>query len=333
MIFKLNKILVTAVLASSGMAMANEGTIGVAYQNGLTYFPILLMEANKTYEAHATKLGIKDPKANYSRMSGPGAINDALLTKSVHFASVGPPSLGLLYDKTNGGYKTVASLSYMPLFLNTNSPRIKSLDDIKEGDKIALPTVKTSIGAVMLQMAVAQKYGIENYAKLDKYTTSMSHPDGMTALMSGKTEINLHFTSPPFQYQELDDGKGSVRTIVNSYDVTGGKSTFVLQVGNVKFVEENPLTYKAFSGALEESINWINNNKIDAAKKYIELSKTKESLNDVLAQLTDKDIEFNPAPRGLMKIAQFQKDIGTIKTVPKSWKDYTFSNLHNKAGS
>ena len=48
MIFKLNKILVTAVLASSGIAMANEGTIGVAYQNGLTYFPIMLMEANNT---------------------------------------------------------------------------------------------------------------------------------------------------------------------------------------------------------------------------------------------------------------------------------------------
>lgn len=331
--FKLNKIIATALLASSGMAMANEGTIGVAYQNGLTYFPIMLMEANKSYEAHAAKLGIKDPKANYSKMSGPGAVNDALLTRSVQFASVGAPSLNLLYDKTNGGYKIVASLSYMPLFLNTNSPTINGLDDIKEGDKIALPTVKTSIGAVILQMLVAKQYGIANYGKLDKFTTSMSHPDGMTALMSGKTEINLHFTSPPFQYQELDDGKGKIRKIANSYDVMGGKSTFVLQVGNVKFVEANPLTYKAFSGALEESINWINNNKIDAAKKYIELSKTKESLKDVLAQLTDKDIEFNPAPKGLMKYAQFQKDIGTIKNVPKSWKDYSFSNLHGKDGS
>lgn len=329
---KLNTFITTVLFASSGLALANEGTIGVAYGNGLTYFPIMLMEANKSYEANATKLGIKDPKANYSKMSGPGPINDALITKSVQFASIGAPSMNLLYDKTNGGFKAVTSISYMPMFLNTNSPRIKSLDDIKEGDKISVPTVKTSIGAVVLQMAAAQKYGIANYGRFDKFTISMAHPDSMAALMSGKTEINLHFATPPFQYQELEEGKGKVRTIFNSYDVTG-RATFVLQVGNVKFVEANPLTYKAYSTALEETINWINNNKIDAAKKYIELSKTKESLNNVLAQLTGKDIEFNPAPKGLMKYAKFQKDIGTIKNIPNSWKDYCFSNLHGKDGS
>ena len=240
--------------------------------------------------------------------------------------------MNLLYDKTNGGFKTVSSLSYMPMFLNTNNPRIQSTDDIKEGDKIAVPTVKTSIGAVVLQMMAAQKYGIANYNKFDKFTISMAHPDSMGALMSGKTEVNLHFATPPFQYQELEEGKGKIRTIFNSYDVTG-RATFVLIVGNAKFVEANPLTYKAYSTALEESINWINNNKVDAAKKYIELSKTKDSLNSVLAQLNGKDIEFNPAPRGLMKYAKFQKEIGTIKNAPNSWKDYCFSNLHGKDGS
>jgi NitT/TauT family transport system substrate-binding protein len=33
----------------------------------------------------------------------------------------------------------------------------------------------------------------------------MSHPDGMTAMPSGKSEATSHFTSPPFQYQELAD--------------------------------------------------------------------------------------------------------------------------------
>ncbi len=95
----------------------------------------------------------------------------------------------------------------MPLYLNTRNPAIKSIKDFTEKDRIALPAVKVSMQAIMLQMAAAKEYGENNYTKLDGLTVSMAHPDGVAALMSGASEITAHFTSPPFQFRELKDPK------------------------------------------------------------------------------------------------------------------------------
>jgi NitT/TauT family transport system substrate-binding protein len=321
------------LIASSSYAFADTGTVKFAYQNGTTYLPLMLMEKNKTFEKHAKALGIADAKAEYTKMSGPGPINDALIGEAVQFGAVGNSSLPLLYEKTRGKFKAVGSLSYMPLYLNTTNPSIKSVADFTEKDKIALPTVKQSVQAVTLQMAVAQKFGQDKFATLDNRTVSMSHPEAAIAMLGGKSAVNSHFTAPPFQYQELNHGKGKVRTILNSYEVLGGKASFVLLVGNVKFVTENPTTYKAIVGALEETTAWINANKSDAAKQYIEISKSNEPLKEVLDQISSPEVEFNVVPRGLMKYAEFMNKVGTLKSVPTSWKELCFPNLHNKAGS
>lgn len=51
--------------------------------------------------------------------------------------------------------------------------------DLGEKDRIALPAVKVSFQAVMLQMAAAKEFGDANYARLDALTVSMAHPDGL----------------------------------------------------------------------------------------------------------------------------------------------------------
>ena len=57
--------------------------------------------------------------------------------------------------------------NFLPLQLNTRSAGIKSLRDLTDKDKIALPAVKVSMQAIILQMAAAQTFGEANYAKLD----------------------------------------------------------------------------------------------------------------------------------------------------------------------
>ena len=322
-----------AFALSFGSAFAETNEVRLGYQNGLTYAPFLFMEKNKTIEKHAEKLGIKDLKVTFTKMSGPGPINDALISGAVDAGAVGNPSLSLLHSKTNGKVKAIASLSYMPMLLNTSNPNVKTIADFTEKDKIALPTVKQSVQAVTLQMAAAQKFGQANYAKLDSYTVSMSHPEAAIQLLGGKSEINGHFTALPFQNQELRDGKGKIHTVVNSYDVLGGKTTFVLVAGTTKFATENPKTYQALAASIEETLKWINENKTEAAKQYIELSKSKESLKEVLDQMMSPDVEFNSTPRGIMKYNEFMAKVGTIKEPAKSWKDLTFPNLHNKAGN
>ena len=50
-----------------------------------------------------------------------------------------------------------------PLWLNTIEPRITSLADYTPHDRIAVPGIKTSFAAVVLQMAVAKQFGIKHY--------------------------------------------------------------------------------------------------------------------------------------------------------------------------
>src|SRR5437879_830561 len=88
----------------------------------------------------------------------------------------------------------------------TRNPNVKTISDFRDGDRIALPAVKVSAQAVLLQMAAEQAFGAGQQNRLDPLTVTMSHPDAMQALLSGQSEVNAHFGSPPFQYQEVARG-------------------------------------------------------------------------------------------------------------------------------
>lgn len=55
--------------------------------------------------------------------------------------------------------KGVAAMNAMPLLMNTNAARIRSLADFTDRDKIALPAVKVSVQAMFLQMAAEKELG------------------------------------------------------------------------------------------------------------------------------------------------------------------------------
>lgn len=331
-----NFIIATSILFASATSAFAADPITALYQPGLAYFPIMHMEHAKLYEKHAA-LKAAETNIEYRQVAGPGNIVDGLLSKAAVLGSMGGPSIPLLSAKTNGKFKVMDGLAYMPMFLNTTNPNIKTLSDYLKAEndgknKIALPTTKTSVQAVMLQMAAAKYFGIDRATVLDKYTVSMKHPDATASMLSYKTEINNHFTSVPFQEQELRDGKGKVHKVVSSYDVMGGKSSFVVQVASVEWAQKNPKEFQAFKDAYEESIQWINTHKAEAAKEYVELSKTKETPADILALLNDPEIEFNLKPIGLTKYSEFMAKAKTISYAP-TYNQMTFDHLHGKGGN
>jgi len=306
-----------------------------ASQYGLTYLPFMVMNELKLVEKHAKEAGLKDLTTEYKTLSGPAPINDAILSGGAQFGAVGVPSLITLWDKTKGdrSVKMFGSMTSAPMFLNTTNASVKSLKDFKDADRIALPSVKVSVQAVTLQMAVAQAFGETEYAKLDKQTVAMSHPDGTTALLTGSGGITAHFTAPPFQYQQLKSDKPKVSRVLSSYDVLGGKSTFVVAISTERFTKENPKTFDAVCKALAEAQDWINANKKQAAEIYIKTTKAKDSVDDILAQMNDPDLEYTVVPNNVFKYAEFMNKVGTIKNKAASWKDLCFPNLHDKAGS
>jgi NitT/TauT family transport system substrate-binding protein len=319
-------------LAILPAAHAEVSEIHVSRQYGISYLPLMIMEDQKLIEKHAKASGI-DVKVDWSKFASGAVMNDALLSGNLQFASGGVAPFTTLWAKTrsNLDVKAVAAINSMPLYLVTNNPKVKTIKDFTDNDKIALPAVKVSIQAVTLQMAAEKAFGSGQEHKLDHLTVSMSHPDGETALLSGKSEITAHLSSPPFQYQELEH-KGMHR-VLNSYDVLGGPATFNVVWTTAKFHDENPKVYAAFVAALDEATAQINGNKRAAAETYLRISKDKDSLDDILKMLNDPEIKYTTTPNNVMKYVDFMHKIGSIKVKPDSWKDMFFPNAQKLSGS
>jgi NitT/TauT family transport system substrate-binding protein len=319
-------------LAAFPAANAEMSEIHVSRQYGISYLPLMIMEDQKLIEKHAKAAGV-DVKVEWSKFASGAVMNDALLSGNLQFASGGVAPFTTLWAKTrsNLDVKAVAAINSMPLYLVTNNPKVKTLKDFTDKDKIALPAVKVSIQAVTLQMAAEKAFGAGQEHKLDHLTVSMSHPDGETALLSGKSEITAHLSSPPFQYQELEH-KGMHR-VLNSYDVLGGPATFNVVWTTAKFHDENPKVYAAFVAALDEATAQINGNKRAAAETYLRISKDKDSLDDILKMLNDPEIKYTTTPNNVMKYVDFMHKIGSIKVKPDSWKDMFFPNAQKLSGS
>jgi NitT/TauT family transport system substrate-binding protein len=321
------------LLATAFSAQAEVNNLKIAEQYGISYLPLMIMEDQHLVEKYAKEAGINDLKVSWSKFAGGNVMNDALLSDSLHFASGGVAPMITLWAKTRGNYnvKAVSALNSMPLYLNTRNPNVKTIKDFTEKDKIALPAVKVSIQAVTLQMAAEQAFGAGQQNKLDKLTVTMSHPDGQAALISGNSEVDAHFTSPPFQYQELD--KPGIHKVLDSYQVLGGPASFNLVWTTSKFRNENPKVYAAFTKALDEATAMINKDKKWAAEAYLRISKDKDSLDNVMKVLNDPEVKFTTTPQNVIKYVDFMHKIGSIKAKPASWKDLFFPNVHNLPGS
>ena len=321
-----------AAFTWSAAAQAEVKEITVAQQYGISYLPMMLMDEQKLIEKHAKALGLGDVKVSWSRFKGGTEMNDAILSNNLHFASGGVGPLITLWAKTKGSYdvKAVAAMNSMPLYLNTRNPNVKTLKDFTEKDKIALPAVKVSMQAVTLQIAAEKAFGPGKQNELDKLTVSMSHPDGQIALLSGQSEVTAHFSSPPFQYQQL--AKPGIRKVISSYEALGGPTTFNLIWTTSKFRAENPKAYEAFTKALDEAIAQINKDKKAAAEAYLRISKDKDTAENILAMLNDPEIVYTTTPQSLMKYAEFMHKVGSIKTKPQDWKEMFFPNVHHLNG-
>jgi NitT/TauT family transport system substrate-binding protein len=325
---------VVGLMLSSPAAAQEAKEIRLAKQFGISYLPLTVMEERKLIEKHARAAGLGDIKVEWSKLASGAPMNDALLSGNLDIAAGGVGPLLTIWARTKGNYnvKAPAAINSMPLYLNTINPNVKTIKDFTDKDRIALPAVKVSIQAVTLHMAVEKEFGAGKHDTLDRLTVSMSHPDGMNAMMSGRTEVTGHFTSAPFMYQQLEDSR--VKRVLSSYEVLGGPSTFNVVWTASKFRDQNPRLYKAFLAALEESMTIIDvPDKKPVAQLWIDAEKSKLSLDFVEKILKDPENVFTTTPQNVMKYAEFMHRVGAIKEKAESWKDLFFPDIHAKSGS
>ena len=326
--------LMFAVLAmlALGARAAEVAEIKIAQQFGIGYLPLTIMKANNLVEKHLKAAGLPDTKVTWAVLSSGQPMNDALLAGTLHVASGGLAPALILWDRTRGtlNVKAVAALASMPMYLVTNNPKVKSIRDFTDSDRISMAGAGQSIQTIILQMATAKEFGDANYNKFSTLYRNLSHPDGLIAFLSGK-EITAYFSSPPFQYEALQHP--GVRRILNSYDVTGGPATFLVPWATGKFHDENPKTYKAFFDAYKEATDFINANKRAAAEIYVRESKDKSGVEGILKMLNDPEIRITMTPEQTMPVADFMHKTGTLKNKAASWKDLFFPEVHNLPGS
>ncbi|TAM88320.1 MAG: ABC transporter substrate-binding protein [Candidimonas sp.] len=328
-------VLVSAALfaAASTNAFAELKEVRIAQQYGISYLPLIVMQEQHLLQKNAKAAGLGDIDVKWAKFAGGNVMNDAILSGDLQFASGGVGPFVTIWAKTVNNYrvKGVTAMNSMPLLLTTRNPNVKTIKDFTKKDRIALPAVRVSIQAITLQMAALKAFGPGQQNKLDSLTVTLSHPDGMAALLSGKGEIDAHFTSPPYQYIEL--ARPGIHTVLNSYDVTGGPHTFNVVWATTKFEQENPKTYAAFVKSFDDAVDFINNHKDEAVKIYIDATKSKESPEFLKKILDDPEVKFTTTPQNVMKYADFMYETKFVKTHPASWKDMFFPNMHDKQGS
>lgn len=328
-------ILLAAALAGSALFSSvaqTEGKISIAQQFGIGYLILDVVRDQQLIEKHGKAQGL-NIEVDWNSISGATAMNEALLTGSLDVVSAGVPPMLTVWDRTRGkqNVKAIAALGSMPNYLLTNNPNIKTLKDFSDKDRIAVPAAGVGFQSRTLQIETARLFGDAQYKKFDDISVSLPHPDATAALIAGGSEINSHFSSPPFQYQALQNP--NVHKVLSSYDVLGGQATFNVLYTTEKFHDENPKTYKAFYDALAEAEKIIKADKPAAARAYIRVEQSKLPLALVEQIVNDPEIDFTVVPQRTFIYAEKLQELGVLKNKAGSWKDYFFEEAHGGAGS
>ncbi|WP_070887347.1 ABC transporter substrate-binding protein [Pseudomonas argentinensis] len=315
------------------LAAQAEGQISIAQQFGIGYLVLHVVKDQQLIEKHAKAQGLDKIDVEWRTISGATAMNEALLAGAIDVVSAGVPPMLTVWDRTHGrqNVKAVASLGSLPNYLLSNREEVKSLDDLGEKDRIAVPAAGVGFQSRTLQIETAKRYGNADFQRFDKISVSLPHPDATAALTRGGSEITAHFSSPPFQYQALENPR--VHKLTSSYDILGGQATFNVLYATEKFHDDNPKTYQAFYDALVEASQIIRADKAAAAETYIRVENSKLPLAFVKKIIEDPENDFTVSPQRTFIYAEKLHELGVLKNQASSWKEYFFEEAYANPGS
>jgi NitT/TauT family transport system substrate-binding protein len=308
-------------------------TVKFVQQRGLLYLPVDMMVSGGILQQEATKLGLGKVEATVQTLSGPGPVTDALLSGAADYGTAALPSLLNLWDKTHGTpneVKAVGTVANGAMVLYTINPNVKTIADFTEQDRIAVPSVRISFNAMMLEMAAEKQWGDPH--KLDHLTVGLGHPDAVAALSAGygKASVTAHIAVQPFTDRGLK--LPGAHIIADSREVFGGPLTQITLLSTRQTKDKNPALFKAVSNALEESIKVANADKKAAAILWKNANKASESVEDLVALLDDPGFEFTSQPHRIAYFAAFLNRIGSLKGKVGDWKDLFWETAYSQKG-
>lgn len=297
--------------ADTSKAAAELKKITIAYQGGIGYAPVHVLEVKKLIEENYKG----NIQVTFTKLDSGAAINEGIIGGTIDIGCMG---LGPAISGVSRGipYKVISNLCAQSHGLMSNDPNITKLEDITVTDKIALVNTG-SIQHILLAMATEKALGDPH--ALDNNIQAMSHAEGMASLESGT--VKLHLTSSPFIYQERDSGK--YIELKELSEVWPSGNSFLVAMASSKLAEDKDL-FEAISKAFEQAITFINENQEDAAK--IEEEYLKLDLDTVKSYLAQPDCQFFSELRGAETMASFMHRAGFIEK-EVSMDDFKYADV------
>lgn len=326
-------IMALAAVLAFTPARAEVAEVRFAQQFSMGYLQFDVMKHQDLLAKNLAALGQPEVKVTWVTFSGPDMMNDALLSNSIDIASGGMPGLLTIWAKTKGSaqeVRGVSAMSQQPLQLNSRNPAVKTVRDFTDKDRIAMPAVKVSAQAVLLEMAAAREWGDASYDRLDKLTFSLSPPNATSGLLAGGGDFNAAFTVPPFQAMQLRDP--AIHTVLSSVDLIGPSSGGTAWTTK-RFHDANPKLYRAILDAMQEASEFIASHPKETVAYYAADTKMKIDTDLMESLLADPLFKYDLTPKATMRWATFMHQVGRIKVVPASWKDLYWAEIHDRDGS
>ena len=288
-------IILMGTIFLSGCQKKERDVIGIAEQYGIAYAPLNIMK----------ELGILEEKLpgvtiEWKQFGGPTAIRESMLNGEVDFGFMGiaPVLIGI----DNGmEWKYATGISSNEVAIVTDRPEIKTLKDFSSEDRIAILSPGCTQHVLLCMLADEQ---LGDARALDHQTVSMTHPDALQALISD-TEITAHIATPPYIDKELQAGMSVMAT---GEEIMGQSFTFISGVAMTKFYEEHPDWYAAFIEALDESIDYINENMEECVQILAPVYGISEE--DLMKQMTYNGTIYTNRLEGVEKISAAMQKMG-----------------------
>jgi NitT/TauT family transport system substrate-binding protein len=299
--------------ADAGSADAPVVTLRIAQQFGLGYAALTIADELNLFEKYLPGLQVE-----WLQLGSGGAINEAFIAGEIDVAVMGIPPFLIGWDK-GIPWRVASGMCIMPLSLQTYNADINSLTDFGPNDKIAYPA-PGSIQHILLSMAAEKQLG--SPTALDDIGVAMSHPDAAAALMNQK-DITGHFTSPPYNFQELS--QEGIHTVVDGTEAFGSEFTFLVAVASQDLYDNNPQAYAAFVMGIAEASDYINQHPTEAAAILAPSFGLDEETT--LKYLTWPGMDYVTTPLGLMGFSDFMLNAGYIGKVPASISDVAYPNV------
>jgi len=300
-------LLIIAIYFTFSACAKNESdedikSIVVAEQFGLAYAPVQIMKEKGFLDEE-----LKDYNIEWVKLGNTTAIREAMLADKLDVGFLGIPPFLIGYE--NGmDWKIFSGLSSSPLGLVSSDASIETIKDISNTDRIVLPQ-PGSIQHILLSMAAEKEFGDAKY--FDKQLVTMKHPDGMNALLS-KGDANLHFTSPPYLFEELKEEDTSL--VISGDECFGENFTFIVGMTTNRMYEDKE-GFEGLSNALAKSIKFINENREESI--IILSSYYDYDIETLENYLYESGIVYKGDVDGVDTFIEFMNDAGYLKEVYK----------------